>query len=468
MPNPQKASGKAPSQRNLQEGPVIGHLLRLALPMIIAFIFATSYTFIDRWFVSRLGDVATAAIGMAFAVQLIIISIGAGIGTGINSFIARNLGGGFKDEARDTARHAFVLAIVLGLVIAVVGLLGQRALFRLMGAEGELLDLVLGYMTVIFLFTPINLLGMFSSSIFQGYGNTMTPMRLMMLGNILNLILDPILIFGFGPIPAMGIEGAALATVIGRTAAFTYIAWQIFVRREPVHVNFTNFVFKRDTVAGIMQVGLPSSAGQVLTSVAMVIVFGILTPFGQDAKSAYTIVFTFEMVVFLPVIGVSQAITIMTGHNFGAKLIDRVNRIYSTGILVALGFMCVPALLFVIFPWFFAGIFAQGESVLNISANALRIVAVGSIFYSIPICTVAGFQGLGLGNQYLWATVVRIFLVQLPVIYAGALLGGLNGVWYSMVVANIANAFVLFFWYRHIFKRKIVSGEVEPLKRRTP
>ncbi len=463
MPNPEKSSGKSQPRRNLQEGPVVGHLLRLALPMIIAFIFATSYTFIDRWFVSRLGDTATAAIGMAFSIQLMVISIGSGIGTGINSFIARNLGAKNEMDARDSARHALVLAIGLGLVIAVLGLLFQKSIYRLMGAEGELLSLLIDYMTIIFLFTPINLLGMFSSSIFQGYGNTMTPMRLMMLGNILNLILDPLLIFGIGPFPEMGIEGAALATAIGRTAAFSYIAWQIFGKHRPVAIDFRNFRWRPDIAAGIMQVGLPSSVGQIFTSVAMAVVFTILTPFGQDSKAAYTIVFTFEMVVFLPVIGVSQAITIMTGHNFGAKLIDRVNRVYFNGIMVAFGFMCIPAILFVLFPYFFTGIFAQSDSVLDIGANALRIVALGSVFYAIPICTVAGFQGLGLGNQYLWSNIVRIFLIQIPVVYAGAIFGGLNGVWYAMVAANIVNAFVLFFWYRHIFKRKIVSGEVQPL-----
>ena len=409
MPTPEKPAGKSRAQRNLQEGPVAGHLLRLALPMIIAFIFATSYTFIDRWFVSRLGDTATAAIGMAFSIQLMIISIGSGIGTGINSFIARNLGAKNDREAQESASHALVLALGIGVVIAVLGLLFQKHIYRLMGAEGELLSALMAYMTVIFLFTPVNLLGMFSSSIFQGYGNTMTPMRLMMLGNVLNLILDPLLIFGIGPFPELGIEGAAWATVIGRSAAFTYIAWQIFGRQQPVRIDFRDFRWRSDIVSGIMQVGLPSSVGQILTSVAMAIVFTVLTPFGQDSKSAYTIVFTFEMVVFLPVIGVSQAITIMTGHNFGAKLLDRVTKIYFTGILIALGFMCVPAILFVLFPYFFTSIFAQSDSVLHIGANALRIVAIGSVFYSIPICSVAGFQGLGLGKQYLWSNIVRIF-----------------------------------------------------------
>ena len=451
------------NQNELLSGSILNQVFRLATPMIVAFIFVTSYQYIDRYFVSQLGDIATAAIGMAFIVQLLIIALGVGIGSGVNSFIARNLGADRTDAAESTIIHAIFIGLIVGIALSVLGLSGQRMLFTLLGAEGELLELILTYLGIIFLFTPVNMLTIISNSIYQGWGDTMSPMKFMLLGNFLNLLLDPLLIFGIAFFPEMGIQGAAVATVTGRIFSLLYICYKLFLRHHPTRLKWSGFRFDPSIISGIFQVGLPSSLSQVLTSVAMGFVFYILDPFGSDARAAYTIVFTYEMVIFLPAIGISQAVSILTGHNFGAGLYDRVNKVYFTGIFAAFSIMSVSALVIMSFPTFFAGIFAQSDNVLQISAEALQITAVGHFFSGIYICSAASFQGLGLGRQYLAANIFRLYVLQVPLAFLGAKYYGLKGVWYGLLSVHVISALILFLWHQYLFRWRIRTGEIQAL-----
>lgn len=465
---------------------LLGLVVRLAAPMIIAFVFITSYHFVDRFFVSRLGDTAIAAIGMAFTVQMIIISVGSGLGQGINSYIARNLGAERDEVARQVVLHTFLLAVGIGGVIGILGLLGQRFLFTLLGAEGELLDMIVAYLTVLFIFTPVNLFNMFFSSVFQGYGDTMTPMKFTLMGTGINLLLDPLLMFGFGgipglgwfgallntipdpfalmglgAIPAMGIRGAALATVISQVISAMYILARMFGRGHPTRISFRAFRYQPDIIRGVSQVGLPSSVSQVLGSVSRGVVFWILIPFGDVGRAAYTIVFTYEMVVFLPSIGVSQAVSILTGHNYGAGNYERVRKVHRLGIAVGLGMMALLAAVVLIDPMASAGIFARSDAVREVTAVALQYVLVGSVFLSIYLASVASFQGLGLGRQYLLATILRMFVLLIPLSYAGSRLLGIEGVWMGMLAVNVMSSIILFSWHQFVFRTRIATGSLK-------
>jgi len=448
---------------DLLEGSILKHIIRLSWPMVLAFAFQTSYNFIDRFFVSRLGDEATAAIGMAFIVQLVIIALGSGLGTGVNSFIARNLGAKKESTAVQTALHTFLLALGVGIIIAVLGLLFQGPLYRALGASEKVFQMVTDYLTIIFLFTPVVLLMMLSNNIFRGWGDTMLPMRFMLLGTLSNLILDPILIFGWGPIPAMGIKGAALATGLGRTLALLYILTTIFAKKQPTRLNLKDLRFNWRICSGIFQVGFPSSLSQILSSLGMGIIFFILKPFGAYAKAAYTIVFTYEQMAFLPAIGVAQAVTILTGHNFGAMKLARVKRTFFMGILVSFLMLSVGSILISLTPSTFAGVFARSDSVLSIGTTALRITAIGYVFIALYLTSIASFQGLGLGRQYLWANLVRLYLLQVPFAYIGAHLSGLVGVWTGLLLGSIISGIGVVLWYLYIFKIKVTTGEISPL-----
>ncbi len=447
------------SEEQLLQGPILPVLIKLAVPMIIAFGFQTSYNFFDRYFVSRLGDLATAAIGMAFTVQLFIIAVGAGIGVGINSFIARNLGAGNQEGARLTALHAFLLALVLGLAIMVGGWLLQERMFRAMGAEGQVLQYILEYLTIIFGFTPIVLLGMFSNNIFRGWGDTVYPMIFMVTGTTLNFLLDPLLIFGIGPFPALGIRGAAWATGISRTVALLFVLYIMFIKKQPVALSFRAFRYAPSIVKGIFQVGFPSSLSQLLSSITMGLFFFFLKPFGEVAKAAYTIVFTYDMVAFLPVVGIAQAVTILTGHNFGAGDLERTRAVFRSGIKLSLLLMGTVAVMVSLSPATFAGVFARSATVLTVASHALRIVAPGYIFYGFFLISNASFQGLGMGRQYLWANLARLYLFQVPLVLLGSWLQGVNGVWGGLLVGNVLSAVSVLGWYAYSFRTHIAKNQ---------
>ncbi|RMG69028.1 MAG: MATE family efflux transporter [Calditrichaeota bacterium] len=344
-----------------------------------------------------------------------------------------------------------------------MGLLIQRPLFHALGASEPVLALVTNYLTIIFLFAPLILLLMFTNSVFQGWGNTVFPMIFMLTGTISNLVLDPLLIFGLGPFPRLEMQGAALATGLGRVLALSIAVVVLFLYHKPTRVRFSGFQFDWNIVSGILKVGLPSSVSQILTTIAMSIIFLILKPYGPNAKAVYTIVFTYEVVVFLPAIGVSQAIIIMTGHNFGARLLDRVRRIYWSGTLIALGMMGTTSIIIFLFPHFFAGIFARSREVHQMATTALRISAVGFAFISFYLCSVASFQGLGLGRQYLLANMTRLYVLEAPLAFVGSHWLGLNGVWTGMAMGNIFSALLLVIWYLFIFRRQVVTGKVQAI-----
>ncbi len=445
------------TEEQLLKGAITPVLMKLAVPLIIAFGFQTSYNFLDRFFVSQLGDIATAAIGMAFTVQLFIIAVGAGIGVGISSYIARNLGAGRQDAAVQAALHAMIMAVLIGISIAVFGWWGQVPLFRAMGARGAVLENIVDYLTIILGFTPVVLLGMFGNNIFRGWGDTLYPMLFMVVGTGFNIVLDPVLIFGWGPVPAMGIQGAAWATGISRSIAFVLVLVVVFGRRQPVRLNFRRFRFSLTIVKGIFQVGIPSSLSQLLSSITMGLLFFFLKPYGDTAKAAYTIVFTYDMVAFLPVVGIAQAVTILTGHNFGARQLPRVQKIFRSGIRLSVGLMGVVAIAVVVFPQGFAQLFARSSTVLSITTQALRITAFGYIFYGFYLISVASFQGLGLGREYLWANIVRLYGFLVPLVVLLSRIWGLTGVWFGLFTGNVLSAIVVLIWYQRTFQRRIVA-----------
>jgi putative MATE family efflux protein len=451
-------------KNDLIDGPITKSLVGLATPMIIAFGFQTSFNFVDRFFVSRLGDVATAAIGMAFIIQLIIIALGSGMGMGLNSFISRSLGADKEESAISAALHSFFLALIIGVGVSIVGLATQNHIFRFLGARGVLLESITSYLGVVFLFAPVLLLSMLSNNIFRGWGDTVYPMKFMMAGTLLNIVLDPIMIFGWGFVPAMGIKGAALATGISRTISLIYMLSILVFRAKPVKLRISVFKYEWRIVRGIFQVGFPASIGQILTSFSLSLIFLILKPFGNDARAAYTIAFTYEMVAFLPVIGIGQAIAIMTGYNYGAQKYKRVRTIYFTGLKIAVSLMFVVSLVVSLDPGLFASLFAQSPHVLAITAIALRIMAPGYLFNGVFMCTATSFQGLGLGRDQLVATLLRMFLFMLPLAYFGSWVWALKGVWSGILVSNVFMAGLMLVWYRYLYYHKLIKGKIATLR----
>ena len=215
---------------------------------------------------------------------------------------------------------------------------------------------------------------------------------------------------------------------------------------------------------GIFQVGLPASAGQLITSFSLSLIFIIIKNFGDEARAAYTIAFTYEMVAFLPVIGIGQAVTIMIGHNYGAQKYSRIKEIYFTALKSAIGLTIPVTVAITLAPVFFANIFVHTAEVRDMTANALRILSPGFVLAGIFICTVSAFQGIGLGKYQLWATLLRLFAFMIPIAFIFSKIWGLIGVWFGILSANIIMAILLLSWFWYIYHLKLIKGKINTLE----
>ena len=208
-----------PDRQGILNAPILATLVRLALPTTAAFVFQTLFNFVDRFYVSRLGEVPLAAVGMAFTLQSVLIAVGAGVGVGTSSIVARRIGAGRSEDARRHAEHSLLIALTAGILFALFGSLVSAPFFRLLGASQEMLPCVLEYINVILSGAIFIFITMVGNGILRGEGNTVTPMRIMLTGTLINIVLDPLLIFGIGPLPGYGVAGAAAATVLARVVS---------------------------------------------------------------------------------------------------------------------------------------------------------------------------------------------------------------------------------------------------------
>ena len=434
------------SPEQIQGGSILPTLLKLSVPAIIAFTFHTAFNFVDRFFVSQLGDVELGALGMAFTVQSVLITIGAGTGIGVSSLIARFIGAGRGDQANRAGEHALLIIVALSLITTLLGPGLTRPLFVLLGASEEMLPHILDYINIVLYGSLFQFFSMIGNGILRGEGNTVTPMQVMVTGTLVNIVMDPILIFGLGPFPEMGVRGAALATVIGRIASCIPLARSLFSSRNVVRLSMKTFRYAGSIVRGIFSVGGPTIVGQLSNSLGLSLLFVLLRPYGDMAKSAFTMGFTYQQVAILPIIGIAQGTLTMTGQNFGAGKIGRVKAIIRSSLLFCTGMMCALALVVIVGRGTFARIFSDTPEVLHIGGMMLLIFAIGFPFLAARFILTSFFQGLGNGFAAFVINFSYILVFALPLALLLSSFMGLNGIWTGIVAGNLLSAALGAIW----------------------
>jgi putative MATE family efflux protein len=434
------------SPEQIQLGPILPTLLKLSVPAIIAFTFQTTFNFIDRLFVSRLGAVELGALGMAFTVQSILITIGSGTGIGASSLIARFIGAGRKEQADNAAEHSLLIILALALITTIFGPRLTRPLFILLGASEQMLPYILGYINIILYGSLFQFFAMIGNGILRGEGNTVTPMQVMMLGTLVNIVLDPLMIFGIGPFPALGVQGAALATVIGRAASCILLAFSLFGKKNLVELNMRAFRYQGAIIRGIFAVGGPTIVGQLSNSLGLSLLFILLRPYGDMAKSAFTLGFTYQQVAILPIIGIAQGTLTMTGQNFGAGKIRRVKSIVKKSLLFCMGVMCAFALVMILGRGVFVRVFSDVAEVIRIGRTMLMIFALGFPFLAARFILASFFQGLGNGLAAFVINFSYILLFAMPLALLLSRLIGLEGIWMGLVCGNLLSSVLGAVW----------------------
>jgi len=412
-------------------------LLRLSIPGVASMVSISLYHLIDTFWVGKLGYQAIAAITITLPFFIVVISIGAGTGVGANALASRCFGERDIETTNKVAGQIFILSALFGALFVIVGNLFAEPILVLCGATDDIMEMAIDYLTVFSWAVPFMLFRLIARNIFQASGDAIKPMLFTVLGTVINMALDPFLIFGWGPFPELGMKGAALATVIAGVLsgglAFYYIVANRSVYRVKLHHLKPDFRIIKD----IYRVGLPSTLMQVTESVVFALFNYILSGFGSVAIAAAGIAIRISDLAFMPIIGVNNGLLPIIGFSLGARLWKRlwgVVRLASIALMVMMG---VATIILEIFTPQAIAVFNDDPELLEIAVTGMRIFLSSLILVGPAIVFVTTFQGLSKGKTAMVLSLARQFIFFVLVLFLMSNLFGLNGVWISMPASDV-------------------------------
>ncbi len=430
------ALGKKKS-KNLSKGPIPKTLFALAAPVIAGMALQTAYNIIDTYFIGLLGSAELAAISVTFSVVFIFIAMSSGLSGGTVALVSRAIGARKLKDANNIAEHSLILAVILGVVVAISGILLSPYLFAFMGAQGRVLEMTMQYANLIFIGFVFLFIGFISQGIIQAGGDTKSPTLYLLVSVIINIILDPVMIFGFGPIPAMGLFGAALATVISRGLGAFLNILHLMTGRSAVTIDARAFSFSASILSRIASVGWPSSLSNSINSVGLIALTSFVGAFGTSALAAFGVGIRLESLAILPVIGLSTALSPFVGQNLGAGVPARAKRAVLFSSFAAACFMLAFASAWFFVPHALFSVFTSELSVVAIGSQYFRIISVGYVFLGLNFILLGAFQGAGSTRFQLAVNAIRW---GITIASAALLVGifGLGGIWAGFPIGNFA------------------------------
>jgi len=424
--------------RDLTTSPILKTLFLLAAPIVLGMAMQTGFNLIDTFFIGMLGSAQLAAIGVTFPVVFIFIAIAAGLSVGSTALISQAIGAGNKRRASNTAEHSLVIAALVGVAIAVLGVLFSPPLFSYMGVKGDVLAMTIQYANLIFFGFVFLFIGFISQGIIQAGGDTVTPARNLFIAIVINIVLDPVLIFGLGPFPALGIVGAGIATVFGRVVGALLNIWHVFTGRAAVKIDPKCFSPDASIFLSIIRIGFPSSLSHSINSIGMIILMGLVGTFGTAAIAAFGVGMRLESLAILPVIGMLSALIPFIGQNLGAGKIDRAERATSLASYAVIVFMLFFSALWFFFPDIIYSPFTSDPQVLQTGTGYLRIISFGYVFMGLNFILGAAFQAAGRTGLQLFVNATRWFMV-IGVAYILIANLGIEGIWIGFPMGNFAS-----------------------------
>ncbi|MBE6033816.1 MAG: MATE family efflux transporter [Clostridiales bacterium] len=446
------------TQENKMGTMPIGRLmLTMSWPAMLSMLIQALYNVVDSIFVAMISESALTAVTLIFPIQMLLISVAVGTGVGVNSLIARRLGAKRYDEADLAASHGFRISFINWAVFALFGLLFSKVYMSaysdsLYIVENGALYLLITTVFSLFVFIQVN-----TEKVLQATGNMLLPMICSLSGAIVNIIFDPLLIFGIGIFPEMGVVGAAVATVFGQFVSMCFGLMLLFGRKHLVNVKIKGFKLNWEIVKDIYNVGFPAMLMQSIGSIMLFCINGILA-FSETAIAVLGSYFRLQSFIFMPVFGLNQGAMPIMGYNYGARNKERLMKAYRVGIMIAVVIMAIGTLIFLAFPTQLLGLFSASERMLEIGVPALRIICLCFIPASFGILTSTIFQATGHGMLSMWQALIRQLIGIVPLVWVLLKIGGLSLVWWAWPLAEILGTV-----YSVIFVRKLYKKEIESL-----
>ena len=435
--------------------PIPKLLITMSTPMIISMLVQALYNIVDSMFVAQLNEAALTAVSLAFPIQNLMIAVASGTGVGINALLSRSLGEKKLEAANSVASNGVLLALISSGVFALIGLFGSRLFFAAQTSDPQIIEYGTQYMSIITIASMGIFLQVTYERLLQSTGKTFFNMLTQGSGAIINIILDPILIFGYFGLPAMGVTGAALATVIGQfCAACLGVIFHNKFNKEIV-VKARGFKVSPETIKSIYKIGVPSILMQSIGSITTFSMNNILLMFSSTAATVFGVYFKLQSFVFMPLFGLTNGMIPIVAYNYGAKNKKRIYNTITISIIIAVSIMFAGLIAFQTVPATMLGLFDASEHMLEIGIPALRTISISFIFAGYSIICSCVFQALGNGVYSLIVSMARQIFVIIPVAFIFAKIFGLHMVWWSYPIAEIVSVIACTLFLKKILRERI-------------
>lgn len=432
-------------------------ILTMSLPIMISMLVQALYNIVDSMFVARVSEAALAAVSLCYPIQMIMVAVACGTGVGINALLSRYLGEKKREKASQVAMHGLFCAICNWLVFAVIGLFFSEAFLRLFSDDVQIIMMGISYMQICTICSFGVFVQITYERIMQSTGNTIYNMVIQGVGALINIILDPIFIFGLGPVPALGTAGAAIATVIGQIVAMFLgiIITQKKIRE--VQLSVRGFHLDGMLMKAMYRIAIPAILMQSIMSFMTVMMNMILAPFSEMAVSVFSIYYKLQQFVFMAVLGMNNALIPILSYNYGANQMERIRESIRFALWMSCVIMAIGTVVFQLLPTQLLYLFDAKETLLSIGIPALRTISVSFVFAGISMVLCSVFQALGSPNHSLLVTLLRQMVILLPLAYGFSSAFGLDMCWWSFPITEVLCALLSLYLLRSVQKRVLLQ-----------
>ena len=435
--------------------PVNKLLISMSLPMMVSMLVQAMYNIVDSIFVAQLSENALTAVSIAFPMQTLLIASATGTGVGVNALLSRSLGQKDYKTASKAAMNGIFIWAMWFVIFLIVGLTLVRPFYMAQSGEGEITELGIEYLTIVLTCSFGIHLQMAFEKILQATGRTVCTMITQIVGAVINIILDPIMIFGYFGCPAMGIRGAAIATVIGQIAAGILACILNHRLNHEVTISFKGFKPEGKTIKTILSVGVPSMIMQAIGSVMTFGMNKILIAFSSTAVAVFGVYFKLNSFIFMPVFGLNNGLVPIVAFNYGARKRERLTKAIRYACYYSVGLMTLGLIIFQIIPDKLLMLFNASEQMIALGSVALRVISISFPFAGVCIIIGTALQALGHGIFSMLVSFTRQLVVLLPVAYLLSLTGNVDNVWWSYNIAEIASLAASVLFFKHIYNKVI-------------
>jgi putative MATE family efflux protein len=427
-------------QHSLVDDPIPATLKRMTGPMIIGMLMMFSFNLVDTLFISMLGTEPLSAISFTFPVTFMILSLAIGLGIGTSAVVAKYLGCCEHEKAKQASTVTNYTSILLALILSLIGYIFMDEIFLMMGAREALLPQIRDYMEI-WLPASALLVGMTTAnSVLRACGDTKTPSIVLAASGVINAVLDPILIFGFGPIPALGIQGAAIATLISWVVAFIYLFYYLTKKLQLVYTGIPSLSIFISSSREMLRIGIPASGANMMTPLAAGIMTAIAAGYGESTVAAFGVGSRLESIACLLVLALSSTLPPFISQNLGAGRMDRIHESYRLTMKFILIWQLIVYVMMGLLAWVIAAVFTEDEAVARAIRLFIWILPLGYGLQGVVILTNSAFNALHKPMMALYLSIARFFVFYVPLAWAGSMLFGLAGFYGGALLGNVIMA----------------------------